>query len=148
MKIQCKNPQTSTNVHYSQKAANKCCANKLKRTKDNFIIDKKILKNNNHPTLTKDTLESFYNNPRWLGFGYLGIRENARSLINNNDPDKEQLIQSLEEADNYLLETVNSQNWSNKDLFRWANSKNGRWYGEIAIYCNDINRVTNLIKKP
>lgn len=63
-----------------------------------------------------DALE---NNDEWLGFGYIGDRRNARA---------EGYDTTI--ADRVAFETAAARG---VDLFTWANSKNGRWYGDCAI---------------
>jgi len=59
---------------------------------------------------------------RWLGFGYLGERLNAA--------DRPELIA---QADEFVIEQASSRGWSDEDLFTWANSKNGRWFGDYVF---------------
>jgi hypothetical protein len=73
-------------------------------------------------TLTRDELEAGYDNPDWLGHGYLHVRaENMAKAAGRAIAD---------EADGMILDYANAQGWSKKDLFNWANSKTVRWFGE------------------
>jgi len=80
----------------------------------------------NTPTLTVDILEGFYDHPDWLGFGYLGVRQtNMATAAGRAKADM---------ADTAILTFANLQGWTEGELFAWANSKVGRWYGEEFFY--------------
>lgn len=76
--------------------------------------------------LTIADITASYDNPHWLGFGYLNERRYA--LIDGDtgpaQPDR------VAEADARLLAAANEQGWTAEELFDWLNSKPGRWYGE------------------
>jgi hypothetical protein len=78
--------------------------------------------------LTQTDLEDGYNNPQWSGFGYLGARRNALQDGDHEAPPQPALVAA---ADAYLIRRANRLGWTAADLFRWANSKLGRWYGDV-----------------
>jgi hypothetical protein len=59
----------------------------------------------------------------WLGFGYLGERQHATA-------DQADLVAA---ADQFILNHANAHDWTPADLFAWANSKNGRWFGDVVF---------------
>lgn len=60
----------------------------------------------------------------WYGFGYLG--ERAHALIDGR-------MELVRQADAYVLMRAKQLRWGPVKLFRWANSKNGRWFGVAAF---------------
>ena len=75
--------------------------------------------------LTTEILDQFANNDDWAGFGYIGERENQ--LFTGRD---------VTAADEMLLESANRQGLTADELFDWANSKAGRWYGDCWFGAN------------
>ena len=67
---------------------------------------------------------------RYLGFGYLGER---RTFFGNYGMS---VAPQIEAADAFILECANREGWTVDDLFAWANSKDGRWAGEILLSGN------------
>lgn len=74
------------------------------------------------PALTVADLDRCLDDERWLGFGYLGARQNIRE---EGD--------STEVVDAAVILAARAQGWTYEHLFTWANSKRGRWYGDIAF---------------
>lgn len=68
-------------------------------------------------TLTAQDIEAGYDDARWCGWGYLQGRhyEDAAEVA---------------KADQYVLGMAARQGWDAEDLFHWANSKDGRWFGD------------------
>lgn len=77
--------------------------------------------------LTTANLDQMTTREDWLGFGYLGERNNQV------DPQSANLVNA---ADAMLLDHANSLGLTEEELFDWANSKNGRWYGDCWFGCN------------
>ena len=61
----------------------------------------------------------------WLGFGYLGERKNQREMGRDTT-----------EADEKAIAEANRLGLTDEELFDWANSKNGRWYGDCMFGSN------------
>ena len=57
---------------------------------------------------------------RWLGYGYLNERDNEHMSVARRGY-----------ADRVAVEDAIAAGFSYDDLFAWANSKIGRWYGEM-----------------
>jgi hypothetical protein len=70
-----------------------------------------------------------YASDEWLGFGYLGER---RSALDSSDPES-QRAHLVDETDDFVLDYANQLGWTADELFAWANSKNGRWLGDVAF---------------
>jgi len=71
---------------------------------------------------------------RWLGFGYLGERRNKDFKI-------------VADADVLALETAIGRGLTYGQMFTWANSKYGRWYGDCQFGCNGQHAEEYLPKK-
>ena len=69
--------------------------------------------------LTAADLDRMSSDDRWLGFGYIGGRNNAIAEGWN-----------VADADTLVLEM--GQGMTYDELFAWANSKNGRWFAVSA----------------
>lgn len=74
---------------------------------------------------TSADFDKMMNDDRWEGFGYLGERRNAMA---NGKP--------VAAADAKVLEDASAQGLTYEDLFAWANSKAGRWYGDCMFGAN------------
>lgn len=74
-------------------------------------------------THTTDTLDAMANDDRWLGFGYLGERRNAA----------EETPETVALVDAHVLEVANAAGLTYEELFTWANSKDGRWFGDMTF---------------
>ena len=76
-----------------------------------------------------DIFDTMTADPRWLGAGYLGERNNtvdvaARDLL-----------------DEFLPDHFESLGWTDEDVFAWANSKDGRWFGDVMFGRGDSDLV-------
>jgi hypothetical protein len=83
--------------------------------------------------LTTADLEAMYRNDEWEGFGYLGGRRNA---LSNEDPESPAQPERVAEADAKALAEANRLGMTAEQLFEWANSKMGRWYGDSMFGAN------------
>ena len=61
--------------------------------------------------LTTATLDAMYADEEWLGYGYLDVAA----------------------ADAMVLDYANANDWTERDLFAWANSKDGRWFADCVL---------------
>lgn len=80
--------------------------------------------------LPDDAIQRLLTDDRWLGFGYLGER---RSALDDSDPECPARPQAVADADAWILARANRDGWTYDELFEWANSKYGRWFGEQAL---------------
>lgn len=60
---------------------------------------------------------------RWLGFGYLGARR--AELARRSE--------FVAEVDRRILAHAEREGWTDEQLFAWANSKLGRWLGDVTF---------------
>lgn len=91
--------------------------------------------------LTEADLDAMSEREEFLGFGYLGHRINAREAIASGElhPDLARVhADLLARSDRMLLDHVNRRGLDADRVFRWANSKNGRWYGDCTIGSADF----------
>lgn len=70
-------------------------------------------------TLTKQTIDKMTLRDDWGGWGYLGERERSK-----------QNAEMVNRADTMLLNHAVMRGLTEEELFQWANSKDGRWYGD------------------
>jgi hypothetical protein len=75
--------------------------------------------------LTQANIEYAYNREEWLGFGYLGERENAHAEGKD-----------VSAADAAALAAANKAGLTGEQFFYWLNSKNGRWFGDCWFGAN------------
>ena len=75
--------------------------------------------------LTTEDFDKMTTNEMWLGFGYLGERRNAREAGHDTTA-----------ADESAIAEANRLGLTAEELFEWANSKNGRWYGDCWFGAN------------
>jgi hypothetical protein len=80
--------------------------------------------------LTTEVLDQMASDDRWLGYGYLGARRNA---LDTSDPEAVVDPALVVEADRRVVESANEQHMTYEQLFRWANNKTGRWYGDTMF---------------
>lgn len=73
-------------------------------------------------------------NDAWLGFGYIGERQNQQRNVLDEEIGEEAFAR-LESADEMLLNRANELKLTEAQLFDWANSKQGRWYGDCWFGC-------------
>jgi hypothetical protein len=76
-------------------------------------------------TLTTKDIEAGYEDERWLGWGYLGERDRTDG--------------PTDRADAIVLRFAAERGWDAEDLFHWANSKDGRWFGDWAFGSFDMS---------
>lgn len=81
-------------------------------------------------TLTRDDLDRMTNDDRWQGFGYLGERRNR---LESTDPEAPATPETVAIVDEHVLEVANTAGLTYDDLFAWANSKDGRWFGDCTF---------------
>jgi hypothetical protein len=81
--------------------------------------------------LTIKDIEAGYTNDGWLGFGYLGERQNAIAAVQSGEWE----FANVTIADTLALRIANEQRWTSARFFEWLNSKNGRWYGDATLGC-------------
>lgn len=77
--------------------------------------------------VVQDLLDG-YDNPVWHGHGYLGERRHA---LDSTDPECPAQPDTVAAADEWIVNRANELGWSREDLFEWADSKYGRWYGDL-----------------
>lgn len=76
--------------------------------------------------LTVQDLADMVNDDEWLGWGYLGERN---SMINGNVTQRK----LAERTDRAVVQFANVHGWTRDELFTWANSKPGRWLGDVVF---------------
>lgn len=96
---------------------------------------------------TTTTFDQMTTDDRWLGFGYLGERRNA---LDNSDPEAPAIPARVELADTFVLDVT--ADWTDDELFAWANSKDGRWYGDILfgtthLTQRDLDMAARYVRK-
>lgn len=90
---------------------------------------------------TTATFDQMTTNEDWLGFGYLGERDRQGA----DRPER------VAEADAFIL--ARTADWTDEELFDWANSKLGRWVGDIffgttfPVSDRDQRRAADYIRK-
>lgn len=72
--------------------------------------------------LTSATLDALTEHDEWLGFGYLGERQ-----LDRRTPAE------VAAADAVVLDHANRRGLTVEQLFTWANSKDGRWFGDCMF---------------
>lgn len=85
------------------------------------------MNNTTAPHLTTADLERMTRDDRWLGFGYLGEREN---LLHSADPEAPARPELVARMDADVLEEANTEGLTYDELLEWANSKLGRWFAD------------------
>jgi hypothetical protein len=75
--------------------------------------------------LTVQDITAGYENDAWLGFGYLGERQNWSHLT-----------ERVAEVDAAVLKEANRRRWMTTTLFRWMNSRDGRHFADAAFGCD------------
>ena len=89
--------------------------------------------------LTTSDLDAFEQDDEWAGFGYIGARRNAREAIESGEWDEPMFV--IEQADDAVLMEANRRKWTAARLFTWANSKSGRWAGDLLL-ASDLSENT------
>ena len=82
-------------------------------------------------TLTIDDITAGYDNEAWLGFGYLGERQNA---TDSSDPECPPRWSEVDAADFQVVMKANELGWTAGELFAFLNSKCGRWVAGELIF--------------
>lgn len=72
--------------------------------------------------MTTADLDRAARDERWLGFGYLGERSNHQGEVD--------LVAA---TDQRIVDIANERGWDYEALFDWANSKNGRHFGDVVF---------------
>ena len=67
-------------------------------------------------TLTSIDIEAGHDDPRWLGFGYLGERQRA---LDTSDPEATVSPAAVARADALVLEVANARGWDRERLLQW-----------------------------
>lgn len=77
-------------------------------------------------------LKAMYERENYAGFGYLGER---RRILNHTERGiaRADLAIEVAEADMRALDDANTHGLTTDQLFDWANSKYGRWYGDCMF---------------
>jgi hypothetical protein len=83
----------------------------------------------NHPgkgkkMLTTADFDNMHQADEYLGFGYIGGRRNHLA---------EGRTSEVAQADAKAIVAANKARLSYRELFEWANSKNGRWYADCMF---------------
>lgn len=86
--------------------------------------------------LTTADFDKMYRNDDWEGFGYLGERRNQQAEGKDTSA-----------ADEKALAEANRLGLTAEELFDWANSKRGRWYGDSMFGANGQHADTLLPRK-
>jgi hypothetical protein len=79
--------------------------------------------------LTLTDIEAGYADDRWLGYGYL----EGRSRIPHHNYF----------GDNTALKHANLMGWSYENLFRWMNSREGRYFADFYIGSPSEDTIEN-----
>ena len=79
---------------------------------------------------TVETIEKMTTDPRWLGFGYLGERRNLRAEVVSGERFRTDVIDLIARADALALAQANMYGLDADTFFHWANSIQGRKYGD------------------
>lgn len=80
--------------------------------------------------LTIADLNAMTERDEWLGYGYLGSRQN---VLTSDDPEAPANPDLVAEADMKAVDNANEYGLTIDQLFDWANSKYGRWYGDCMF---------------
>jgi hypothetical protein len=87
-------------------------------------------------TLRPTDLDRMASDDRWLGFGYIGGRRNELDSTDHEAPARPDVVRA---ADEELIEFANRHGLTYDELFAWANSKDGRWFADCALGCDDLD---------
>jgi hypothetical protein len=71
--------------------------------------------------LTSSDIDRAMNDDRWLGFGYLGVRQYGSETV------------AIDDADAVVLAIANEAGLDYEGLFLWLNSKDGRWTADALF---------------
>ena len=82
------------------------------------------------------TFDQMSNDDAWLGFGYLGERSHQDAALRDF-------------ADTFVYDVT--ADWTDAELFAWANSKDGRWFGDCVFGGNldaaDLDMAARYVRK-
>lgn len=95
--------------------------------------------------LTTADLDSFTDRDEWLGFGYIGARKNGLEAAAAGEPGF--TVERIAVADEMVLFHANRVGWTVDQLFEFANSKAGRWVGDLLIGSDLDSRTDGLVRK-
>ena len=95
--------------------------------------------------LTTADLDAFEQHDEWLGFGYIGARKNAIEAIMSEESGF--TAEALAVADEMVLFHANRLGWTRDQFFEWANSRAGRWAGDILIGSTIDASTDGLLRK-
>jgi hypothetical protein len=84
--------------------------------------------------LTITDLAKAAQDDRWLGWGYLGERSRQDNAV------------LVEAADQRVIDLANERGWTYEELFAWANSKLGRWFGD-GVFGQEALRFDDRIDR-
>lgn len=88
--------------------------------------------------------DTFATRDDFYGFGYIGGRRNALEAARTGDWPAT-VVDQVAEADAAILARAGELGWSEARLFKWANSKDGRWFTDYAFGCDDLERAMDLV---
>lgn len=91
---------------------------------------------------TTADLDSMYRNDEWEGFGYLGERRNR---LNSTDPEAPADPALVAEADAIALEDANNNSLTPDEFFAWANSRCGRYFGDVIFGGGNRKHLADLL---
>jgi hypothetical protein len=74
----------------------------------------------------------------WLGFGYLGGRRDVLAAVNHEPGYGDWSVgergrDDVAAADAAVVAEANRLGWGPEELFRWANSRDGRHFADTAL---------------
>lgn len=84
--------------------------------------------------LTIEDIKAGYDNPEYLGWGYLGEREMAAVTSDIS-------IATIDAADRLALTLANEIGMTGEQFFTWLNSRPGRHYGDAALHGNTERQI-------
>lgn len=84
------------------------------------------------PAHTIADLNAMTERDEWLSFGYLGERRNILGHVERGIA-RADLADQVAEADMRAVDDANEHGLTLNQLFDWANSKYGRWYGDCMF---------------
>lgn len=79
---------------------------------------------------TTADFDKMMKNEMWLGFGYLGERRNT---LTSTDPECPARPDLVAKADAAAVAEANRLGLTDAELFDWANSRTGRYYGDCMF---------------
>lgn len=79
----------------------------------------------------------FAKHDEWLGFGYIGAR---LAWLERGDE------AAVAAADAQVLRLADAAGWDAERLFAWANSKDGRWYADVALGCGNLAEAAEYVR--